>query len=953
MANRYLLTLIFCCFFTMGFAPGLFNHSFGKSADLAFVENKGQVTDQFGTSRNDIDFKIQAANGLNIFIGKGQMHYQWVKPVPAAHAATVAGEESSTSSAPIDMYRMDVELLGTNPQVRITTENATACYERYYLSSVGNNGAVARSFRKVIYHDVYPFIDWQFYFNQEGKLEHDFIVRPGGKVSDIRLAYKGATELNINAGGRLTAVTPYGVIIENAPYVFEKASKRKVKSGFILQQNILSFKIDQNYKGTLVIDPSIEWSSYFGGVEYDETRTIKPGRDGYLYIAGSTNSTTNIATIGSYQTTFSGGSWVYGSDAFLSKFNADGTCIWTTYYGGAGEDIGSGIAIDTAGSLYIAGRTNSATGIASTGSYQTTKAGSASSNDAYLVKFDTSGQRLWGTYYGGTGHEGNQGMAVASDNFGHIYLTGNTQSLAGIATAGAFQFARPGGHDAFLAKFSTSGSLIWGTYYGGSATDVGRFVCTDSLGNIYLAGNTFSTSLMATAATYQTLQAGNNDAFIAKFDASGQRTWGTYFGGELDDQATGIALDSLLNIYVSGFTTSTTGIASTGAMQTVYGGGQGDGFIAKFNNLGQTGWSTYYGGLYNDACNGILIGSDGNVYVAGGTYSSSGIATANGLNVTLNGLSDALVAGFSSTGTQLWGSYFGGTDLDEAFSVTENTNGILYIAGATSSTLQLATPGSHQSTFGGNYDGMLIKINTCDLPSAPAALTGEISVCEGSSNTYHVSPVSSADSYVWILPSGWSGSSNVDSIVATVNNQSGAIRVAATNECGTGDTIELNIAVNPLPSPQINRNGNILNTTQAFSSYQWKRNGQPIATATNATYLVTENGDYTVTVTGANGCSGTSDTLSIGDITSIENVFKQLGIEVYPNPFLGSFHVNLTIDANIQVYTLAGQLVHERSCKKDDVIIDAQHFAGGTYLLKISGTDGRCLGAQMLVKTSK
>ncbi|MCS7062579.1 MAG: putative Ig domain-containing protein, partial [Methylacidiphilales bacterium] len=182
--------------------------------------------------------------------------------------------------------------------------------------------------------------------------------------------------------------------------------------------------------------------------------------------------------------------------------------LWGTYYGGGNEDRGNSVAVDpNVGSVYLAGITSSPSGIAS-GGHQNTFGGYY---DAFFVKFNASGTRIWGTYYGGNGG-GEEGYSVAVDpNDGSVYLAGETASPSGIASGGFQNTPGPG----FLAKFSPSGTRLWGTYYNGPGAGVA--VDTNG-GSVYLAGqtHTWSTSGIASGG-HQNTFGGSGDAFLVKF----------------------------------------------------------------------------------------------------------------------------------------------------------------------------------------------------------------------------------------------------------------------------------------------------------------------------------------------------------------------------------------------------------------------------------------------------
>src|SRR5690606_4895384 len=253
---------------------------------------------------------------------------------------------------------------------------------------------------------------------------------------------------------------------------------------------------------------------------------------------------------------------------------------------------------------------------------------------------------------------------------------------------------------AFLAKFSGSGNLLWSTYFGGTATDNGLALCTDSLNNVYLGGHTRSTSAIATPGAYQTTFSGLDDVFFAQFDSAGVRQWSTYFGGSATERCQSICSDANGNLYATGYTLSTNDIATSGSHQPTL-GGYVDAFIVKFNNAGTRIWSTYYGGTEMDEGYGIRLDNIGNLYLSGTTSSTSAISTPGTYKDTLTGSADALIAKFDTSGVRLWSTYFGGDVGEYAYSLFITPAAELYVGGMTSSISGLSTVGSHQEITGG------------------------------------------------------------------------------------------------------------------------------------------------------------------------------------------------------------------------------------------------------------
>jgi hypothetical protein len=620
-----------------------------KQAPLSFIENKGQIHDQDSKVRSDIQFSLKAVNGLTIFIGDGAIHYQFASPQPSPqverelaplHALAKAGDlaakrknkQAKEEATTFSMYRMDVELVGANQHARIVTDQQQDYYENYFTSATASeDGVTAHAYNKITYKNIYPDIDWVLY-TRNGQLKYEFVVRPGGKASDIQLKYGGATDIQLKADGSLAATPPQGTITEQEPDSYQEDGKH-VNSSFFMQGSLLSYNIGV-FTGILTIDPTLSWATYYGGTSGDYGYGVATDGGGNVYITGQTNSISGIVTSGAYQTVYAG-----GTDAFLSKFNSSGAIQWATYYGGNSGDFGEGIAIDRTGNVYMSGATQSTSGIATTGAYQTTYGGGV--RDAFLAKFNSAGAIQWATYYGGSGWD--DAVCVAADGAGDVYITGYTPSLSAIATPGAYQTICGGGGDAFLAKFNSSGAIQWATYYGGSGDDGdigGNGVETDCIWNVYITGNTGSTSAIATPGAYQTTY---GSVFLAKFNSVGAIQWGTYYGGSSggDNNGAGVATDGSGNVYITGETQNTSAIATPGAYQTTYGGGLWDAFLAKFNSLGAIQWATYYGGSGDDEGYGVTADCSGNVYITGVTNSASAIATSGAYQATFGGVYDA------------------------------------------------------------------------------------------------------------------------------------------------------------------------------------------------------------------------------------------------------------------------------------------------------------------------
>jgi len=432
---------------------------------------------------------------------------------------------------------------------------------------------------------------------------------------------------------------------------------------------------------------------------------------------------------------------------FATITMAQNVRAWGTYYTGTGqvwpngEERGNSCITDAAGNVYMVGFTSSNSDIATAGAHQTVYAGGpivfgTGGYDAFLVKFNSSGVRQWATYYGGSEYD--KGISCAVDASGNVYMVGETSSTSGIATAGAHETTV---NEGFLVKFNSSGVRQWGTYIEGTSNACN----TDASGNIYIVGLTNSTSGIATAGAHQTVMSGSGDAFLVKFNSSGVKQWGTYFGGPYtlaSGMETGLscATDALGNVYMTGHTPSTSGIATAGAHQTIYGGSSTDAFLVKFNSSGVIQWGTYYGGEGVDIGYSCATDASGNVYMAGDAQQqnlpASGISTIGAHQSAYGGgYSDGFLVKFDSNGLRQWGTYYGGSLLDVSFSCATDASGNVYMSGNTQSSAGIATSGAHQTTVN---DAFLVSFNSSGVRQSGTYYGGIKNVCtsDASGNVY-------------------------------------------------------------------------------------------------------------------------------------------------------------------------------------------------------------------------
>ncbi|MGA2115143.1 MAG: SBBP repeat-containing protein, partial [Bryobacteraceae bacterium] len=317
---------------------------------------------------------------------------------------------------------------------------------------------------------------------------------------------------------------------------------------------------------------ALVYSALFGGAGIDLATGIAIDSSGNAYISGSTASLAFPIT-NAFQSSYGGGV----QDAFVTKINATGSALlYSTFLGGTGNDVANGIAVDSSGSVYVAGYTDSLNFPVASALY----GAPAGQGDAFVAKLTPSGTGLvFATYLGGS--QVDVASAIAIDSVDDVFVTGTTLSTDFPVTAGAFQTGNAGSYDAFVTELNSEGSaLVYSTYLGGEGSDQANAIAVHS-DVAYVAGFTYSHYYPVQEALQSAL-GGAQDAFVTVIAAGGgSLVWSTYFGGLEDDQANGIAVDSSASAYIAGWTLSSNFPVSGGAFQTTY--AVESGFLVKLS----------------------------------------------------------------------------------------------------------------------------------------------------------------------------------------------------------------------------------------------------------------------------------------------------------------------------------------------------------------------------------
>jgi PKD repeat protein len=685
--------------------------NFQLTQPFSFEENKGQLTDHnilyYGKSKgtNVYLFKDHIA-----FVFEKAFSYKKHKPETIPHKGKF--NDHRNDSIQISTARIGMSFVNANVNVQIIQQEPQKSYNSYYLPQCPD-GVTAHSFNKIIYKDIYPQIDLVLNAKDD-RIEYAFNIHPGGNVSDIKLQWGGNDSLRYDeVANHIRYANNLGFLTESSLTAYGK-NNRRVECRYKIEGNTIAFEVgDYDKSKVLIIDPEIIWATYYAsGSLYDgDAVSIDSGN---VYLVGYSNSAIGLGTSGAFSTSNAG-----GYDAFIAKFSSSGSRLWGTYFGGKGGDGATSSAIDNKGNIYIVGSTDSDTGLATAGAFQTRKQGLSS--DAFIAKFSSLGKRLWSTYYGYQAGA----YGICTDKNGNVAIVGecvvtDSRFYKYIATSGAYQTKYGGGIlDAFVAKFSSTGSRLWSTFYGGPGEESSQGIVSDSSGNLIMTGYVYDSSsdtILATKGAYQTKLKGDYDAFITKFSSSGSLLWSTYYGTANTDLGNAVATDKYNNIYATGLYS-------------------GNVFIAKFSSAGNFYWNTLFGGNGGESGYAIRLDSFSNIYVTGNTNSTTGIATKDAPQKNYGGSYDAFIARFSPSGKRIWSSYLGGTGSDIGYGIEIDSSKYAYICGTTTSTSNIATNGAFQTSLTGSWDDFLAKFNY--LPDNDAGVTSVIApkkaICPGKS----------------------------------------------------------------------------------------------------------------------------------------------------------------------------------------------------------------------------
>lgn len=540
------------------------------------------------------------------------------------------------------------------------------------------------NYERIVYENLYNGIDLIYYFSENG-LKYDWIIKANSNASKIIETYDGISLLEIETDGALIINSNFGILREENPFSYQNVNGviNEIETSYqIIEKNKIKYNLGEyDSSKELIIDPLIG-STFIGGEIGETANDIAVDNEDNIYLTGLTYSDDFPTTPGCYDRK------VEKTEVFVSKFNKDLTRLeYSSVLGGVYQDTAFGITVDEEGNAYVVGSTRSSDFPTTEGAYN------RSAPDLYyngfVLKLSPDGSDLlYSTFTPGC-----WGSDIVLDSENNVYITGPATNELPV-TSGCYDDTHNGFSDSFVCVLNAEGSdLLYATYLGGSDFDQGNGIAIDQDNNVYITGVTLSEDFPTTPGCYDNKSDGENisspsfkyEIFISKLNANcSELIYSTYIGGNLSDQAYAIAIDSDLNVIITGITQSLDYPVTDGCYDDSP-GLRGDMIITKLNHNGtDLVFSTYFGGDDPKWENGndVVVDSSGNIYITGETNSEEFPTTPGCFQDVFmgggggHGMGDCFVVVMDPNGQLSYSTYIGGAgeDFSEAIALDSNNN---------------------------------------------------------------------------------------------------------------------------------------------------------------------------------------------------------------------------------------------------------------------------------------
>ena len=577
--------------------------------------------------------------------------------------------------------------------------------------------------------------------------------------------------------------------------------------------------------------------------------------------------------------------------------------MWSEQTGTQGIDKAEGITCEFLGNTYVAGHVN---GEEVNQISQAINSFNGGNFDGFIRKVNIYGQELWTSFIGGTGND--YCTAVTPSHDDHIIVIGNTNSIDIFAGTANSNF-QGGNQDAFCAKLTKQGDVIWSTYIGGNGDDYAQDLAIDASGNIYLVGKTNSSSVIYNAMPQAENAGGTYDGFITKINTFGEIEKFSFLGGEGSDDIKDLTIDNQGNVYLCGNTAGINAITSLATMP--YFGGMSDAFVTCLNEELELTWAEYIGGAGSDLFNSIALDTAGNIVLGGNTNSGPIALLSNSTSLVPNNM-EAMVVSISSTGTILWSSFVNGSGIDAINDVHVDLFGNIYVGGTTDSG-NMTTLEAFQSQISGGIDAFMAQYSA----------TGELkwqSFIGGTSNDWFTRM--SSDRFGKIMIAGYTNSAAFGEEINYGNTDAFFARIS---DCNNPDVV-----IHTIDDTTFCYGSEALFTACGASHYTWMNEDTLLLTTVDTSDIVFVKGYNT------EGCWGMSNHVHVTTLEVPEVTIEPSG----PTTFCGSGEVELVAICNTEAELSWNDPAHTEG---EMIVADTAR----TYIVTAEGPNG-CTSRDMI-----
>jgi len=735
------------------------------------------------------------------------------------------------------------------------------------------------------------------------------------------------------------------------------------------------------------------WVQGIGGKLNEAGKAICVGENGKVFVTGYFADTVDFDPGLKKFNLFS----TKTSDVFILCLDSLGNLIWAKQIGGLLDDYSSGIKTDSEGNVYICG------------SYQGTvdfdpglksfKLSAVGGKDIFIVKLNNNGDFIWAKSMGGSGDDIVNGLVL--NEHADIITSGQYNSSFSNKPdfdPGPAVYNLPAaiGDDVFVSKLDKNGNFIWAKNFSGDDSQVANAISIDLADNICIVGwYRISIDFSPSAGTAKLFAPGHfENVFVCKLDSDGNYIWAKSMGGK---NSTGIAYavinDNNNNVIISGeFNSFLDFDFDPGPnFNTLNPRGYQDIFICKLDSMGNYIWAKSIGSGSTDISYGIVVDKFGNIYNTGITGGKADFDPASAtFNSKFYGGWDGFVNKLNSSGEFQWNYSFGGSSDDYGLAVTVDQNGMVYTTGSFKELAEFITNSQSQNLISnGLSDFFVFKNSWCESLKSSNRILGPDRVCAHTNEIYRLDSMEKLTQYRWIVPSGWSGSSNTDTISTFSGNSDGFLILESTNYCGSKLLDSIYVNVNPsydyskdillcegdsliienkvLKSSgrymltyqtllgcdslinlylgfiskldtSVKRTGNTLlaNNSWSDAKYQWidcDNNNLPLLGQTKQSFIPVKKGSYAVIVT-RSYCSDTSSCYKIDDITNSKSDIRPEYLNIFPNPSNGILFIESKFEGKLNILDKWGKIAFSSNLSSGIQSVDLTTCLSGLYIIQ-------------------